>query len=150
PVDAGLYDLVADRNVVFAVGNSGTYARIVDGSVEYKPPTPKITTYAVELADAGKLMLFGRAGGVAAAARLDADSGTLDPRFGEGGITFLRGPGSDGWNGTFDPSGNIFVAGEVETDDSGATSFGRLSRVTPAGVVDETFGDAGHVTFAFP
>jgi uncharacterized delta-60 repeat protein len=141
-------DLVVERNVAFAVG-ANKYWWIVDGGLESKPNTPKINAQTVELADGGMLMLFGRWGAFAATARMDADSGTLDPSFGEAGVAALYGQNSEGWGGTVDTSGRILVAGEVNSDETDAATRGRLSRVTPEGLVDETYGDAGHVTFGF-
>jgi uncharacterized delta-60 repeat protein len=128
---------------------------------------------AVALEPDGKIVVAGSAGPVNdavlsefALARYDAN-GSLDASFGTDGIakTVIPEPtpycGWCGWNAgaaalAVLPGGDIVAAGTVwggpdpaPPDSPGWSSFFALTRYTPDGSLDSTFGDAGIVQTAF-
>ncbi|MGB5941450.1 MAG: T9SS type A sorting domain-containing protein [Leeuwenhoekiella sp.] len=93
----------------------------------------------------------GQMGGAFAASRYLAD-GTLDTSFGTNGKVVLNVGGllSDAYEVAFDNSGNIFIAGIAEVDaTAGGGLVDVLVKMTPAGVLDNTFGTNGVVMTKF-
>lgn len=93
-------------------------------------------------------------GGVGRDADADADSsiavscgdagepGTLDPTFGDGGLTVLAYPGSGGYSVALQPDGKILVGGY-------SASKLLLARLLPNGAPDTSFGTSGVVLIPF-
>ncbi|HEX5500585.1 MAG TPA: delta-60 repeat domain-containing protein, partial [Thermomicrobiales bacterium] len=116
---------------------------------------------AVAIQSDGKILLAGSSQIAAgdfdfAVTRLNAD-GTLDTTFGTGGtalVPFNLGPAGsrdDRAKGVaILPDGSIVVGGYAQVDAAGNYDFA-LARLTPAGILDTTFGTAnsGKVTTAF-
>jgi uncharacterized delta-60 repeat protein len=74
--------------------------------------------------------------------------GTLDPSFGTGGTVTLDSLNSLRVDLAIDTNGNILVASTTSSDPAGYTDFA-LARLTPAGVLDATFGVGGRVATDF-
>ena len=79
------------------------------------------------------------------------ESGGLDPDFGGTGIVMTQitpGGGVDRATGVaIQPDGNIVVAGRAHSLDAGSFYKFALARYSPAGVLDDSFGDGGKVVF---
>src|SRR5579862_3461360 len=79
-----------------------------------------------------------------------AQAGTLDPTFGNGGtVTTNFANGSAGVGGFEQSNGEIVAVAQVDLADNGGTGIG-LVRYTSTGALDKTFGTDGitNTTFA--
>ncbi|KQV11986.1 MULTISPECIES: hypothetical protein [unclassified Kitasatospora] len=85
----------------------------------------------------------------AAVAVADTGTGTLDPRFGtEGVVSTATAPatGSDFQNGlVIDRQGRILVSGSSDMGEGAGGNQWRISRYTPEGSLDPSFGSGGTV-----
>ena len=81
------------------------------------------------------------------------ESGGLDPDFGGTGIVMTQitpGGGLDRATGVaIQPDGNIVVAGRARSSAAGSFFKFALAKYSPAGELDDSFGDGGKVVFPF-